>query len=264
MASLHGSLLWSVKHQESEQESYLFGTMHVKDYRAFGWMDQIREIIRGCSIYAAESEIDKQAEQTSHLYLDSGASLQSLLGERNFHKIRKIVLKSFGVDIQVYSRFLPIIICQIIAERVLANSYSISLDANLWTYATEMGIPCIGVESAEKQIEILQSIPLSYQVRAMKRIGKNISSFRKNIEKMITAYEDQNTDYLFKNSKQSLGEMRKVMLYDRNLSMSITIENLIKEKKAFIGIGAGHLFGKKGVLSELKAKNVKIRSVLLN
>lgn len=264
MAKKNTSLLWSLDGTHHDQTSYLFGTMHVKDYRAFSWLPEIQRYILRCDVYAAESEIDTQSQTGSaYFFLPQGITLQSLLGDHAYQRLKLIIQKSFQIDLETYKNYLPILISNIIAERVLANSYSTSLDAELWNFAKQNNMEVLGVESADKQIEILQNIPIPYQVKSLKAIGRNVTKYRSQILALISAYEKQNTTYLYKATKNSLGKMRKYMLYERNDNMANTIYHLINNSKAFVGVGASHMFGNKGILTLLKRQGISVSPIPL-
>ena len=138
-----------------------------------------------------------------------------------------------------------------------------TLDQYLWDYARRQGKKNSGLESAEEQLQVIKKIPLERQLKDLLYLGKNISRERRELFKMIELYAAGDYQSLFKSAKKSIGNSRRVMLYDRNEIMAARILELIPENSAFFAIGAAHLGGQKGVLRLLKQAGAKVKPVVL-
>lgn len=260
------SLLWELSAQDSASRSYLFGTMHVKDYRAFIFQDIVTHYIDECKIFATEFDLRErgQLQDATVTQLPDDQSLLSLLGERKYNRLNKMIKKSFGLDLNVFITTIPIFVINYLTEKVLVSTNSIPLDTFLWQYAENTHRDLRGVETLEEQLITLHKIPLAYQLKSLSEIGKNPKKFRKQINKLIAMYVNNDLLGLYKKSKKSLGKQRSLLLYDRNEIMSERIQLLINEKPAFVAIGAAHLSGKRGVLRLLKKAGIIIKPVFLD
>lgn len=260
------SLLWELRSNQSKTKSYLFGTMHVKDYRAFIYQDIITEYIDTCKIFATEFDLREreQLQEPSIGKLPKGSSLESLLGKNKFIRLRKIVKKSFSIDLRDFNETLPFFIINLLTEQILISTNSIPLDTFLWQYAENIQRDLRGVETFKEQLVTLGKIPLEYQLKGLRDIGANPQKFRKQINKLISMYVNNDVIGLYKKSKKSLGKQKQLLLHDRNVIMTNRINMLMNEKSSFIAIGAAHLSGKQGVISLLKKQDIKIKPVLLD
>ncbi len=75
------SLLWRITPADGTAPSYLFGTMHVRDLRAFGWLPLAEATLAECDCFATEfdfTETDPVALSAA-LALPEGKSLQDFL-----------------------------------------------------------------------------------------------------------------------------------------------------------------------------------------
>lgn len=256
------TLLWSLS-KDLSKASYLMGTMHVRDVRAFQNYETAVELISYCKYYYAEMDLH-QAEllqNPSDFFMPEGINLIALIGERKYRKIQKSLKQSFGFELDYHQHLLPFIITNIVAENILQNDHQQPLDHILWKFAEGAGLEMGGLESFVEQRSIMKKIPLAFQLKSLKDLAKNPSRFRKNLLKLVDYYLDENIHLLFKLSKKSLGKLRKLMLYDRNYLMANRMSSLMDQGQCFFAVGAAHLDGQKGVLNILKQGGIKLKPV---
>jgi len=74
-------------------------------------------------------------------------------------------------------------------------------------------------------------------------------------------YQQAELNKLYQKKKKHLGNLRKLLLYDRNLVMAQRLEIQFLKEKTFVTIGAAHLSGEKGVLRLIKLQGFTIRPV---
>lgn len=259
------SLLWELVN-ETGSKSYLFGTMHVRDYRAFIYQDVITEYIDRCKIFATEFDLRERHELKGNGFsqLPEGQDLEQLIGANKYNRLRKILRKSFSVDLNLLRYTLPLFTINMLTEHILTKSRSVPLDTFLWQYAENTHRDLRGVETFEEQLVTLSKIPIEYQIKSLLEIGRHPKQFRRQIFNLIKLYIKGDINDLHKKSKKSLGKQRKLLLYDRNLVMEERIRALINEKSSFIAIGAGHLGGKKGVLRLIKKQGITIKPIVVD
>ena len=259
------SLLWKLVNEKG-MVSYLFGTMHVKDYRAFIYQDVITHYIDKCNIFATEFDLRERHELKGNNFsnLPQGQDLVQLVGIRKYDRLKKMLYRSFSIDVEPLRNTLPLFIINILTEQILAKSRSVPLDTFLWQYAENNQRELRGVETFAEQLDTLSKIPLASQIKSLIEIGKHPKKFRRQIGGLMKLYISGDIVELHKRSKKSLGKQRKLLLYDRNKVMGSRILNLIDENSSFIAIGAGHLAGKKGVLRIIKNKGIILKPIRLD
>jgi len=259
------TLLWQIEQGEHQQPSYLLGTVHAKCEEAFINIGEWCAHLDMCTHFAAEIDLDNPNNQNwiNEAQLPAGQILEQLIPEKKYHKLRKIIRKASGLDINHFQQFLPIVICQFVQEQLMPSEMPYTLDQYLWDYARRQGKKNSGLESAEEQLQVIKKIPLERQLKDLLYLGKNISRERRELFKMIELYAAGDYQSLFKSAKKSIGNSRRVMLYDRNEIMAARILELIPENSAFFAIGAAHLGGQKGVLRLLKQAGAKVKPVVL-
>ena len=261
-----GSLLWQLTPPDAQAPSYLFGTMHVRDQRAFAGLELVYEAIEACKGFALEIDLNQSDDHRTdpELFRLPGQSrLTDYISPRQFRRLQAILLKAFGIDIAFFAHFRPLFLIELITECILREEQPLFLDAHLWDYATARGKITSGIESREEQENLLQRIPLDIQVRMLLDIGRRVRHFRRQLNHMTALYEAGDLKRLYQVSRQSAGELRKSMLFDRNRIMADRIAPLIAVQPTFIAVGAAHLWGGKGVLRLLKMQDIRIKPLPL-
>ena len=257
------SLLWRIQTSSGNHSSFIFGTIHLHCQSSHNFLLSHENIIENVQCVYTESELDQQISP-SHFYISEDRSLVDLLGEKKYIKIKKVFRKAFNFDIENHNRLLPLLLVQnlsLICQRVENQP---SVDAQIFQLAIRNGKQIRGIESMKEQLEILEKIPLNYQVKSLIKIASNVNSFRKSLDRLVEMYENQRIVQLFKSSKKHLGPIRKVLLYERNLVMADRIAEFHSEESALFTFGAGHLAGNHGVLALLKRKGLKLKPLTID
>jgi uncharacterized protein YbaP (TraB family) len=259
------SLLWRLSGGEAAEDSYLFGAMHVRDRRAFGYFDSVCARIDHCAVFAAE--LDLEAPEAS--MLDAGllappeARLNRLLSSKRYYKLRRIVHKTSGLDLDRLAHFSPLAICHLIDLHILSSDRIYPLDEALWRHARAAGKTCMGLETYEEQLAVLRSIPAERQLQALLAYGRNPARHRRALRRMADLYERGDLRALHQAARRGAGGVRRLMFDERHRRMSERIDELARRHAAVCVVGAGHLAGERGVLRLLKRQGWKLAPLLL-
>ena len=237
--------------------------MHVRDQRAFTRLSQLRRLIDRCRALATEFNLEEALGQpgSGEMTLPGSLAIDQLLSPKRYRKLRMMIRKAFGLDIEPLKRFYPLLICHLIDERILAGSRRHALDEDLWRYAREQGKELLGLERLEEQQALLHQISLESQLRALLQIGRRVSRHRKQVVKMADLYAAGDAARIYRAARRGAGEHRRLMLYNRNAAMADRLDHLIRSKSIFAVVGAGHLWGGKGMLRLLKKKGYSLTAM---
>lgn len=255
------SLLWSIKHPDVSYTSYVFGTMHVQDLRAFEHFDLAKAALETCNAFATEFRLDEadSTKAAQHFALNDGLTLNEVLTKKQYEKVDKFLAKRFKLSLNNFLLQKPLVVTNFLSTSILQKEMQESLDESLFTYAKSLDKTLLGLETFDEQLAVLDKIDLKIQSKQLMSMVKSFKSHRKSIDKLTAYYIDGNILQLYKSAKKSMGKLRKLMLYDRNELMTNRIDEIIQEQSLFAGVGAAHLAGSKGVIRGLKQKGYKLK-----
>lgn len=245
--------------------SYVFGTMHVKDQRVFQKLSAVYEAIEQCAAYGAEFDLeDAAAGVDPRLFaLPEGISLDQLISAKKYDKLKRVLFEMLQINVDLLKYNRPLLLANLIEERLLASNMPYSLDEHLWQYANRLGKNTYGIETMHEQLKVLQQIPITHQIQGLLATVRNFSRYRRHLLKMAQWYDQGDIYKLYQSTRQGTHGLRRLLLYNRNVLMANRIANLIQQQTTFCAIGAAHLAGQKGVLRLLKLKGFSVRPFMV-
>jgi len=258
-----GTVLYTFKSKDSLRKGYLFGTMHINNAPAFSFYDLGIEALKRCDLLATEIDLDigSSYDLNAMLTMGPGQQLKQFYTAKQYAKMRRQLIKSFDVDIELLKSFVPLFIANYISEKEMMKTKQKPLDLAIWQQAIELDIDRTGLENFEAHYQVLKRIPLEYQAYQLLKLSKNISRFRSGMNSITNHYERGDLQMLYRITKKSLGKMRKIMLYDRNHIITESVHKFAADHKLFAAMGASHLWGKTGVIALLKNIGYELKPV---
>ena len=147
--------------------------------------------------------------------------------------------------------------------RLQSNSTIANLDTSIWSFARENGIPSDGLEPIGTQENIFNDLENNYALANLKTIIKNWSNQTYVTHSLLKSYEKQNIKRLYHLGKRNLGKLRHKLIYNRNRIMTESIMQHKTDTRLFVAVGAGHLWGNKGLLALLKRNKYIVKPELI-
>jgi uncharacterized protein YbaP (TraB family) len=94
----HYSLLWRISGKGLTQPSYLFGTMHVKDKRAFNFSDSVMLALQQCRHFALEVHPDTVMKELYNLIAnnDTLRNIDKLLSKEEYEQLSNKFKRRYG------------------------------------------------------------------------------------------------------------------------------------------------------------------------
>lgn len=236
--------------------------MHVRDARAFERRETVYEKIEECDLFCTEIALDETPTFSPDVFkLPPGQWLDQLLPPKKYQKIRQILWKSFRLNLDALRMLKPMLIANMIDERILEREMPEALDQQLWKYARRRGKTCMGVETVSEQIAFLQKAPVEQQLRGLLAICQNVSAQRRRVRSMTRAYQDGDIYRIYQMARRGSGELRKSIIFRRNREMADRLAKRLPEKTLFFAVGAGHLAGAYGLIRLIKRKGYRLRPI---
>jgi uncharacterized protein YbaP (TraB family) len=130
--------------------------------------------------------------------------------------------------------------------------------------AKAQGKPHIGLETAESQLGLFDSLPRDTQIKYLGEVLKDLPNVGTEVRAMVEAWKAGKADELARlmNEDESDPALMKVLLVDRNKAWAKWIEDRLKQPgTVFVAVGAGHLAGQDSVQAQLSADGIKAKRV---
>ncbi len=258
------SLCWALKHPDHPVKSYILGTIHISHGDAYKLVKPALNLLKDCSHYYGEMDLDVSAAYLDqrNFMLPQETNLMMLLGERSFKRIANTLSKFFNFSLEDFKQFTPFFIVSQLQGQMISAGAELPMDHKIWEEARKADMVLGGIESLNDQMSIMAKIPMRYQIKMLKGFSRNITNQRKKLHKLLQLYLNQDIISIYKQTNKQLGEIRPLMLYNRNEYMAAYIyEN--RKTNAFYTVGAAHLAGQKGVLTHLKRRGFTLKPISL-
>lgn len=239
--------------------------MHVKSEKVFSAFNQIASYIDSCQAFCVEIDLDlaRDPEMQQSLMLPKEKSLMAILKPKELLRLDRI-LKNIGAPPILHLQYLrPMNLINLMSSLIMKEEADQILDMHLYQYANDNGKRTFGIESPEEHIDILNTIDFKTEIKQLKSVIRNFSAFVRQHHKILDYYTNGQVDKLYHQGKRSLGKWRKTLLLNRNIKMSSRLFKLSQNESVFCAIGAGHLYGKHGVICLLKKHGAKLRPIQL-
>lgn len=256
------NLLWRISGKGLSKPSYLFGTMHVKDNRAFGFSDSVMLAIKNCQAFALESHPDTLIKKMFETMRekDSTRNIRKLLSKEDYSKLAKRFEDKNGypmgnVDpMQIESMLKP--------EKKKADDKKTFVDAYLYGVALTMGKDVYGLENTSQQFDEMFGSKSDLKSKLLDLIDNDDETELDNLEQLIKVYSTGNLENVY--SYMGTDQINDDVLIARNKVMVSGMLAHMAGQSLFTAVGVAHLPGDNGIISLLKKAGYTLTPVAAN
>lgn len=269
------SLLWEISGPNLKKPSYLFGTMHISSKVVFNLADSFYMGIRNANVVALETNPESWQEDMSKYDLSNNFNPEGRYG--NFDRLPNEYLSIHTLEVGKYEKKIeqalysnPSVINNLLyrtygdfSSDFEENTY---LDMYIYQVGKKWGKRVAGVENYGESMRLMME---AYKDAAKDRNRKEKSYDAENgfsADKLQEAYRTGNLDLLDSlNKLQSFSNaFDEKFLYRRNEIQANSIDSILKSGSSlFVGVGAAHLPGTRGVIEILRNRGYSLRPVIM-
>jgi uncharacterized protein YbaP (TraB family) len=270
------SLLWEITGNGIKKSSYLIGTMHVSSKLAFNLPDSFYIALRNAQMVALETNPETWQEDLEKYDLSGGktysdANKYNLYSQMPSDYLTINTLKFYKYDSKIeralYSN--PSAINSLL-YRSYGNEASdfeedTYLDMYIFQCGKKWGKKVAGVEDYGESMKLMAE---AYKDAAKDKNRKQRSygdvDEEYSMDKLEEAYRSGNLDLLDSINKYNSesAAFDEKFLYRRNEIQAASIDSIIASGTIlFVGVGAAHLPGDRGVIEILRRKGYKLRPI---
>lgn len=261
------SLLWKVSGNGLAKPSYLFGTIHMICSEDLPFSVSIIEAMKETQAFYMEFNMDDTLAMTKvarEMMMPAGYSFKSLLSAPDYTLLSKYFKDSIGVPLLTLDRMKPLVMMSMLMEKTVTCPHPVSCESMLLLLARENGMSIHGLETAEDQLAIFDSIPDKEEAESLVKTVKDLATSRKEYQQLLAAYyaADINQLYELIIREEDIARYKTLMLDNRNRNWIPVISGQIQHVPSFIACGAGHLGGQNGVIALLRKAGYTVAPVM--
>ncbi len=267
---VYNSLLWEITGNGLTSPSYLFGTMHISSKMVFHLSDSFYTAIRNADVVAIEinpeawqTEIPRVNEQSEAYKYYNATYYTDYLKENTFTGT------NFTELLQQSLRFEPVLNDQLLyrSERGMDNFQEDTyLDLYIYQTGKKLGKQAAGVEtfvgSQRMMIEAYVDMAKDQEKNSNYNTDIPYGNILKDLQDAYRRGDLDMLDSLNKVTEQSPLFTEK-FLYQRNEIQANAMDSIMRKKRLFVGVGAAHLPGERGVIELLRKKGYTLRPIYM-
>jgi len=254
------NLLWKIEGGNFSKPSYLFGTMHVKDARAFNFSDSVMTSIEKCEIFALEVHPDSMVSAMFNKSLDRDTSntLRKLLSEEDYQKLKVRFEELNGYEIDKLKSKNPMVIKSLLSkDSSREDNKQTFVDAYLYGIAKTMNKKIEGLEQIQTQIDFYYDLDIKKQKEIILEMLDYDTEKQKGFkDAFIDVYGSGNIGVIEDFIGKSI--LLDSIMIERNKVMLKRIKELGKDYSTFSAVGTAHLIGDFGLIKMLEAEGYKV------
>ncbi|HEV7782531.1 MAG TPA: TraB/GumN family protein [Chitinophagaceae bacterium] len=267
----NNTLLWKISGNGLENPSYLFGTIHMICSDDAVLSDNLQNIIKSCDEVYFEVDMDNLFEMMGALNkmkMKGDTTLKDLLSAEDYRTVKSYFEKKQSLlPFSVLESYKPMLAASTIEETEMPCENTSMMEQVIMKEAKEYNKRIRGLETMSYQAGVLDSIPYKLQAEQLfSYIDKENKGESDNTEmkEMFKAYRNQDLaklEEMMVSMDAGMAGFTDILLYHRNQNWVEKLKTLLPKKSLLIAVGAGHLPGKKGVISLLREQGYKVTPV---
>ncbi|MBO5728791.1 MAG: TraB/GumN family protein [Paludibacteraceae bacterium] len=270
---VEAQLLYEISGNGLSKSSYLFGTHHWVEAEVAIEIPGVFRVFNDCDVVVSEfvDETDGNNPEDMQRRILTAAqmelSLHDLLNAEEALLVDSALNAEMGLSLADMQYFRPSMLTMIyemaVAERI--NKNEMAIDAYFQVAAAELGKRVCGLETLDKQLDIMfRSKSLEQQAKQLVETIRNASGTKNGVNEIDSLYKSEDLEALYEVlvKCENMTEAEKFLLVDeRNRDWMPVIEKYIKTDACFIAVGALHLPGKEGLINLLQKAGYKVKAV---
>jgi uncharacterized protein YbaP (TraB family) len=262
------TLLWEITGNDLKKPSYLFGTMHVSSKLVFHLSDSFYLGIKNSEVVALEldpqlwqDQLFQYQNMQANLRFYSQGSPNDYLNEKSFQ------LEKYEDKLRSAISEEPTIINGLLYRTVQPRAdfeEDTYLDLYIYQTGKKLGKQSTGVENyfeTEKLIlEATQDMMKDKRKKNPDTDGESMYDIERKAQEAYRKGDLDLLDSLERLMQPSAAYLEK-FLYRRNEIQANSIDSILRRHSLFVGVGAAHLPGRRGVIELLRMKGYHLRPI---
>lgn len=261
--------LW--KTESKGNTVYLLGSIHIANIDMYPLDKKITDAFKASDYLTVEVDLSDENLAFEEMLeeigtFQDGTTLKDHVSADTYEQLGDI-LEGLGLERTTYDAYKPWVVASTLESvTLLIEGYDaqIGIDMYFMSHAKQMGLPIISLETADFQLELLDSLYEKEQEQMLVQsmdsfMGGAGEEFEKLIEMWITGDDAALTSFIEESAVDEAGY--KAMLVDRNIGMADKIAEYLNGEQGetyFVVVGAAHMLGDDGIVPLLEKKGFTV------
>jgi uncharacterized protein YbaP (TraB family) len=263
-AQQDNSMLWKIEGNGLEKPSYLFGTIHMLCAPDFEIKEKVSNAFNSTSGLVLEvNTTDPNEIQAMQKMMQSETTLSSRLNETERKEANEILKSQIGITLDQAEHVSPsgLLSIAIVGAMKCPPTEMKFYEGELTAMAKAQNKTISGLETIDSQGNVIEK---SYSLTEILRQIKLKSEYGQVLTDMTHYYKEENLPEFYKTLKDKRfmdANAENLMLTERNKAWAKKIPAIVKKESTFFAVGAGHLYGKTGMIELLRQLGYKVTPV---
>lgn len=259
-----GTILFKVTSPGSDKVSYLFGTHHAFGKAFFHSLKNANQALLASTVLLEESLEIPGHTATDIINARSNETNWTKYMNKKDLEYLKTVFKDSPTDFRKISPtemsvFLNRLVTGKSCDTKTSDDNSLSLDQYIASLAEDNGIKTFGLETRERQLEIIEKDVEGMPAKVhKKRLATLIDQLRSGTGDCteVNLYASMDWEFYLQEPCRNA-----LMLTDRNALWMEQIRGYLKEENCFIAVGLSHLMFECGLINQIRALGYEVTPV---
>jgi hypothetical protein len=257
--------LWAVRTQG--QTSHMLGTTHVGVALEDVLAPEHRERIRTARTVWLEADVESldPSDARELVQMPGDERLDDMVAAEVWTRLTKLLR---GLPQDKLARFKPwataMTLTQFQVFKVRGRGMPrMSMDKRVLSIARNHGVDVEFLETPEQQVRILDSIPRDTHIAQLEEAVRNPAEQRERLRSMFDAYESGDTAAMEKlvfdpEEMEQYPDYYRRMFFERNEAWRKKLMPELRKGGAFVAVGLGHLLGERGLVAQLRQRDLQV------
>lgn len=276
--------LWRVQAPNGGKTSFLFGTMHLANFRYLDEHTPVLDSLHRCNVIVAEVDMTDKTSMFNFWEIASypdSMTLKKLLTNEEWKILDSMLaLLDPPSEASVYNQFRPNYVLNVLTQNIYKKAYSdlvyermVPIDQGIVQLGYREGFRMEFLETGYEQLEQFFLKPaLSLQLENLRDFlhGHNDSAMQQSIQQGLQLprlYFEQKLDSMAMILDASVygdsaeRDFIRNMLIGRNNAWMKKLEFMMTNNRCFVAVGAGHLVKDFGLIAQLRKRGFTVTPV---
>lgn len=264
--ALENTLLWEISGNGLKQPSYLFGTMHLLCAEDAKLSVNLKKAIREADRIYFEIDMDDMSQMMSALKyarMNDNTKLSDLLTTDEYARVKTYFEKNRAIlPFSMMERLKPYMLTSLIGENGMECEKTNGMEMIIMQEANKYDKEIKGLETAEFQASLFDSIPYEKQAKELLNYIDSIDVHKNSTSELVKVYREQDLqkmEVLTSKSEGGIADYLDLLVYNRNRRWIEQLKDILPGKTTLIAVGAGHLPGESGMINLLRQAGYTVK-----